>query len=83
MSIELKPIKALPRPRREATSQYDEVLEKFLSDREMKYAEVTKPSVKKTESFVAALRNRIDKKPSFKGKIKVRQIAGKAYLEKI
>lgn len=83
MSIELKPVKELPKiaGRGVRRSEYDEILEKFLADEETKYAEVSKEGIK-TVSLASALKARISKN-KLTNKVKVRQIKGKVYLEKL
>jgi len=80
MSIELKPVSELPKIKREMGSEYDKTLKEFL-DSENKYAEVIIKKDIKPQSLVSSLRNRISK--NFKGKLRVRTIQGKIYLEKI
>ena len=80
MSIELKKVEKLPERRRKAgRSKYDDIIEKFLGNDEMTFAEVSKKGVK-TASLLVALRDRISKK--YKGKLKVVQRQNKVYLSK-
>ena len=58
-----------------------QILEKFLADEEIKYAEVSKKGVK-TVSLASALKARIKNK-KLNDKVKVRQISKKVYLEKL
>jgi len=83
MSIELRPVKELPKiaGRGARRSKYDELLDKFLAEEEMKYAEVMKEGVK-TVSLASALKARISKN-KLTNKVKARQIKGKVYLEKL
>jgi len=80
MSIELRPVKELPKLKRELGSEYDKILGEFIESGE-KYAEVIPKKEIKLESLASSLRNRISKR--FKGKIKVRTREGKLYLERI
>jgi len=82
MSIELKSIKELPRVRREAASEYDALLDQFMESQD-KYAELIVKKKVKPEGLVSGLRQRILKKEGFKGKVKVRHIQGRIYLEKL
>jgi len=80
MSIELKKVEKLPeRIRKVGKSKYDDIIEKFLANDEMTFAEVSKKGVK-TSSLLVALRGRISK--NYKGKLKVVQRQNKVYLSK-
>lgn len=80
MSIDLKKVEKLPeRIRKAGKSKYDDIIEKFLGNDEMTFAEVSKKGAK-TASLVAALRGRISKK--YKGKLEVVQRQNKVYLSK-
>lgn len=80
MSIELKKVEELPeRVRKAGASKYDDIIDKFLADDEMTFAEVSKKGVK-TASLLAALKGRISKE--YKGKLKVVQRQNKVYLSK-
>ena len=66
---------------RRERGEYDKVIEEFLKS-ETKYAETAKEGVTSV-SLASALRTRIKENKKFTGKIKVRQISKKAYLEKL
>ena len=79
MSIEYKPIKELPKPRRARKSEYEEIIKRFLEDK-TKYAEISREGVK-TVSLASALR-RIIKQKDLSDKVTVSVIGGKVYLVK-
>ena len=80
MSIEYKPLKELPKSKREATSEYDKTITKFSEDKESKYVEVSRTGVK-SQSLSSALKSRIEDK-KLGNRIKVHLIGGKVYLSK-
>ena len=80
MSIEYRPVKELPKPRRARKSEYEEIIEKFLNDKATKYAEISREGVKPV-SLASALR-RIIKQRNLYSKITVSVIGGKVYLVK-
>jgi len=81
MSIELKPVDKLPKPKRQVGSEYDEILKSFLKS-EHKYAEIIIKKEIKKQSLASSIRNRI-KKLGLKDRIKLREREGKLYLEKL
>lgn len=84
MSIELKPIKQLPKAKRGKTTEYENVLKQFMQGDD-KFCEVSKKGVKGI-SLASALKQKIASNKDLKGKIVVhsRKLDGevKVFLEK-
>jgi len=79
MSIQLKPVRELPKSKRAFKSEYDDTITKFLADDSMRIAEVAKEGIK-TSSLASILKGRVKK--NFKDQIDVAQREGKVFLVK-